>query len=184
MCTLDKLDDAGTALCPAAARRAGAPLSPRASVALDAQPEAVLLVNNFDSAPQQEAPAQPDAYVPALYAGVFDPHICAPAASDPAAAPTSEPASTRAPLALVDNRYSNGADRGFVRYLLNATSACGRNISDFAYAGWNTDGACVLPRRRGERDRCCHTRAAAGCRRGSMRVRVRSRRPVVATTRR
>jgi hypothetical protein len=43
-------------------------------------------------------------------------------------------------LGFADNRYSNGADVGFVKYLLSKTQSCQRNISEWAYAGWNTDG--------------------------------------------
>jgi len=43
-------------------------------------------------------------------------------------------------LGFADNRYSNGADIAFVKYILDKTQSCQRNITEWAYAGWNTDG--------------------------------------------
>ena len=43
-------------------------------------------------------------------------------------------------IGFADNFYANGADIKFVSYLLNKTSECKRNITQWAYAGWNTNG--------------------------------------------
>ena len=46
-------------------------------------------------------------------------------------------------IGFIDNKYSNGADIRFVDYLLKKTKECGRNISRWTYAGWNTNGNTV-----------------------------------------
>ena len=86
-----------------------------------------LLVNNFETYPQKQAYDIPwnGPYDPNDY-GVFDYFIC-----------DNQKTSI---LGFADNRYSNGADVQFVRYIMSKTSSCQRNISTWAYAGWNTDG--------------------------------------------
>jgi hypothetical protein len=103
---------------------------------------AVMLVNNFgpEEFPQIEAPNQPMAgRSPADYA-IFTPFVCGSAAAQGSV------------VALVDNRYSNGADIVAVQYLaqLAARADCaapaptsnarGLGLDRLAFAGWNTDG--------------------------------------------
>lgn len=45
-------------------------------------------------------------------------------------------------IGFVDNRYSNGADVFFVSYLVGKAKEC-RNLTQWAFAGWNTNGNTV-----------------------------------------
>lgn len=83
----------------------------------------LLLINNFDSAPQKEAAQQ--FTDPNVSYGFFDRFVCSP----------EQPF-----LAFADSRYSNGADGKFVEYALSRTRACGIATGKWTYAGWNTNG--------------------------------------------
>ncbi len=84
------------------------------------------MVNNFDSYPQLNAWDQPQNGGSDYDYGVFNYFIC-----------DNQKSSI---LGFADNRYSNGADIPFIKYILDKTQACQRNITEWAYAGWNTDG--------------------------------------------
>jgi hypothetical protein len=80
-----------------------------------------LLINNFDQSPQKEA-VQQDQDGVVSYSFV-DQYMKGDSI-----------------LAFADSRYSNGADKRFVAYVLNATVANRVPVSRWAYAGWNTNG--------------------------------------------
>lgn len=82
----------------------------------------VLLINNFDGPSQKEAPNQ-SGDLPTDYSK-FKENIC----------------SKNNIIGFVDNKYSNGADITFADYVLKTTLACNRNMTDWTYAGWNTNG--------------------------------------------
>lgn len=82
-----------------------------------------LLVNNFDEAKQMEAPSQGPSNQKNYSS--FEKYICFPNKTEI--------------IGLADNRYSNGADVFFVNYAMAKISQC-RNLSQWAYAGWNTNG--------------------------------------------
>lgn len=91
-----------------------------------ARGDITLMVNNFDSYLQLNAWDQPQNGGSDYDYRVFDQFIC-----------DNQKSSV---LGFADNRYSNGADIPFIQYILDQTQACSRNITEWAYAGWNTDG--------------------------------------------
>lgn len=83
----------------------------------------ILLVNNFSEEHQIEAPNQPMVNRSIADYSMFDEYVT--------------DVSGRV-LGFADNRYSNGADIYFVRYIESKAPQLGMNR--IAYAGWNTDG--------------------------------------------
>ena len=85
-----------------------------------------MIINNFDGPTQKEAPNQANDTLTDF--SKFDSIIC------------SQNDTT---IGFIDNKYSNGADLSFANYMLSKTAECRRNISTWAYAGWNTNGNTV-----------------------------------------
>jgi hypothetical protein len=92
---------------------------------IDPNGDVLLLVNNFDGPSQKEAPNQAGD-TPTSFSK-FDSLICSGAKT----------------IGFVDNKYSNGADLPFVDYVLERTKTCNVSLSNWAYAGWNTNGNTV-----------------------------------------
>jgi hypothetical protein len=87
-------------------------------------PDLIFAVNNFEISPQLESTKQPDFSPLSDYDDLF--RECF---SD---------LSKNVPVAFADVRYSNGADKSFVKYLLSKLKT--NMTTRIAYAGWNTDG--------------------------------------------
>lgn len=96
--------------------------------------DAFLLVNNF-SGEQLEASEQPDTSDANEYAPMFSPVI----AYSYQAQTTQK---RQIPLGFCDNRYANGADNFFVKYMQEETTKVETlaKLQWSAYAGWNTNG--------------------------------------------
>lgn len=121
-----------TVLANAEAAGLQAEVLPASSAALPSTPpagwDAALLVNNYDTATQQEAATQPAAgAAPGSGYGGFSTALCGWASA--------------VPVAVADTRFCNGADIALVSELL-AYARCPplQGMPRFAYAGWNTDG--------------------------------------------
>lgn len=82
-----------------------------------------LLLNNFDEVRQMQAPSQGPNNEKNYTS--FEKYICFPNKTQI--------------IGLADNRYSNGADVFFVNYAVSKIAQC-RNLTQWAYAGWNTNG--------------------------------------------
>ena len=114
------------------------------------EPQATLLVNNFQVQPQVEAPNQQTTGRSISDYDKFLPYVCP--NDDSARFPEGRNrlnTTTTSIIGFVDNRYSNGADILFVDFIrsLSTNSSCGSqghgsglDMKRFAYAGWNTDG--------------------------------------------
>jgi len=91
----------------------------------------LLLVNNFDTAPQAEAPNQPAVNTRNFSEfDIFIPLI-------------QEAVSNKKTVGFADNRFSNGGDQLLYHWICKiAAPGAGSMISlgQLAYAGWNTDG--------------------------------------------
>lgn len=101
--------------------------------------DGVLFVNNFSVFPQVEAPVQTLNNRSIEDYAMFTARLCD---------ILSQPSEKRPSVGFVDNRFSNGADIWFAKYIFNFalnTTACHLNVSQLAYAGWNTDGTVSLP---------------------------------------
>ncbi len=86
-----------------------------------AEYDVVVLVHNFNTTSQQEAPQhQSDADYSPLYV------------------PILEAVRTNKPIVLADVRYSNGADLFFIKWIYNLAKDL--KLGKFSYAGWNTAG--------------------------------------------
>ena len=91
----------------------------------------ILLVNNFSSMKQKEAPNQPSNGSIAEYS-MFTPYLAY--------------ALSNKVIGFADNRYSNGADNFLIEYMKyqHINGPYHLNMQNFAYAGWNTDGDTTL----------------------------------------
>ena len=92
----------------------------------DSNGDIILLTNNFDGPSQISATKQANDTLTNF--SKFDSSVCS---------------ENDKVIGFIDNKYSNGADLSFVKYLLDITLKCGKNISRWAYAGWNTNGNTV-----------------------------------------
>ena len=113
---------------------------------------ALLLVDNFSEEQQLEASQQPQQWSESDYT-LFDPYIelAFGSFSRSRSESTSYPNNIReefsggvtssgiVPIGFCDNRYANGADAGFVSYMINRTADF-TPLAWNAYAGWNTNG--------------------------------------------
>jgi hypothetical protein len=96
--------------------------------------KALLLVNNFGPSAQKEAADQPDLSALGLsglsqFAVPFD---------TPLKLALGVYSGRSIPVGFCDNKYANGGDAYFVKYLLDRLH--GSQLARSAYAGWNTNG--------------------------------------------